>query len=117
MRSGIGSRDRAMPEMQQGLEPGDTRAKCQKSKEENSVNREIATLLLNLASRTAADRPGADHGGADHFKSEMETEAMDLSKVGDMTSDHLPLARSSNKQKASCDASFLPPGCDAGLKV
>ena len=96
-----------MPEMQ-GLEPGDTRAKCQKSKEENSVNREIATLLLNLASRTAADRPGADHGGADHFKSEMETEAMDLSKVGDTTSDHLPLARSSNKQKASCDASFLP---------
>lgn len=85
-----------MPEMQ-GLEPGDTRAKCQKSKEENSVNREIATLLLNLASRTQAG-PGADHG-ADHFKSEMETEAMDLSKVGD-TSDHLPLARSSNKQKA-----------------
>jgi len=65
-----------MPEMQ-GLEPGDSRAKCQKSKDENSVNREIATLLLNLASRTQAG-PGAD--SADHFKSEMETEAMDLSK-------------------------------------
>ena len=77
-----------MPEMQ-GLEPGDSRAKCQKSKDENSVNREIATLLLNLASRTQAG-PGAD--SADHFKSEMETEAMDLSKVGD---DHLPLAQSS----------------------
>lgn len=71
-----------MPEMQQGLEPGDTRAKCQKSKEENSVNREIATLLLNLASRTQAGPGAADHA-ADHFKSEMETEAMDLTKVGD----------------------------------
>ena len=56
-----------MPEMQ-GLELGDSRAKCQKSKDENSVNREIATLLLNLASRTQAG-PGAD--SADHFKSEM----------------------------------------------
>ena len=73
-----------MPEMQQGLEPGDTRAKCQKSKEENSVNREIATLLLNLASRTQAGPGAADHA-ADHFKSEMETEAMDLTKVGDDT--------------------------------
>ena len=80
-----------MPEMQ-GLEPGDSRAKCQKSKDENSVNREIATLLLNLASRTQAG-PGAD--SADHFKSEMETEAMDLSKVGD---DHLPLARTQRRE-------------------
>ena len=70
-----------MPEMQPG-EPGDTRAKCHKSKEENSVNREIATLLLNLASRTQAG-PGAGDHAADHFKSEMETEAMDLTKVGD----------------------------------
>ena len=87
-----------MPEMQPG-EPGDTRAKCHKSKEENSVNREIATLLLNLASRTQAG-PGAD--SADHFKSEMETEAMDLSKVGD----HLPfIARLKLKRKF--DATFL----------
>ena len=92
-----------MPEMQ-GLEPGDSRAKCQKSKDENSVNREIATLLLNLASRTQAPGPGADSASsADHFKREIvETEAMDLSKVGD----HLPfIARLKLKRKF--DATFL----------
>ena len=51
--------------------------KCQK--DESSVNREIATLLLNLASRTQNSAlPTATQQQRD-----FETEAMDLSKVRD----------------------------------
>jgi len=54
-------------------------SKCQKSKDENSVNREIATLLLNLASRTQNNCNNSNFSNGENFKRDCETEAMDLS--------------------------------------
>ena len=56
-------------------------SKCQKSKDENSVNREIATLLLNLASRTQNNCNNSNFSNGENFKRDCETEAMDLSTV------------------------------------
>ena len=60
-----------MPEVTESTPAPQSQAgKCQK--DESSVNREIATLLLNLASRTQS---------GPQLHRETETEAMDLSKV------------------------------------
>ena len=65
-----------MPEVTESTPAPQSQAgKCQK--DESSVNREIATLLLNLASRTQS---GQQTTGPQLHR-ETETEAMDLSKV------------------------------------
>ena len=62
-----------MPEVTESTPaPQNPAGKCQK--DESSVNREIATLLLNLASRT-------QNSTASLQQTDLETEAMDLSKV------------------------------------
>ena len=69
-----------MPEVQDPFE-SQQNAKCQKSKDENSVNREIATLLLNLASRTqnpSSMKPTPS--STESYSKDFEPEAMDLSK-------------------------------------
>ena len=65
-----------MPEVTESTPAPQSQAgKCQK--DESSVNREIATLLLNLASRTQSGQPAT----GPQLHRETETEAMDLSKV------------------------------------
>ena len=74
-----------MPEVQDPFE-SQQNAKCQKSKDENSVNREIATLLLNLASRTQNSSSITPSSlkqmppSTDSYSKDFEPEAMDLSK-------------------------------------
>ena len=72
-----------MPEVQDPFE-SQQNAKCQKSKDENSVNREIATLLLNLASRTqnpnCTTSMKPTPSSTDSYSKDFEPEAMDLSK-------------------------------------
>ena len=73
-----------MPEVQASSESQHgalATSKCQKSRDENSVNREIATLLLNLASRTQNQSICNNNGSTENDKKEFETEAMDLSTV------------------------------------
>ena len=64
-----------MPVTESTPAPQSQTGKCQK--DESSVNREIATLLLNLASRTQAGQPTT----GPQLHRETEPEAMDLSKV------------------------------------
>ena len=65
-----------MPEVTESTPaPQNQTGKCQK--DESSVNREIATLLLNLASRTQSGQSTTGQ----QLQREAETEAMDLSKV------------------------------------
>ena len=59
-----------MPEVRDSAASLHAAGKQRSAKEESAVNREIASLLLNLASRT--QQPPAQG---------VETEAMDLSKV------------------------------------
>ena len=65
-----------MPEVTESTPAPQSQAgKCQK--DESSVNREIATLLLNLASRTQSGQPTT----GPQLHRETQPEAMDLSKV------------------------------------
>ena len=67
-----------MPEVTESTPAPQSQAgKCQK--DESSVNREIATLLLNLASRTQSGQAQPTTGPQLHR--ETQPEAMDLSKV------------------------------------
>ena len=70
-----------MPEVTESTPaPQSEAGKCQK--DESSVNREIATLLLNLASRTQSSNSTVT---ATQQQRDFETEAMDLSKVRDFS--------------------------------
>lgn len=101
-----------MPEIQESKIQDTSKfaTKCQKSneiKDETAVNREIATLLLNLASRTQNTAPKAKQD----FGSNPDSEAMDLSNYAKSNGvpSSMKVSSSSHSFQSSCVPSTVNP--------
>jgi len=102
-----------MPEIQDSKFQGTSKyvTKCQKSyeiKDESAVNREIASLLLNLASKTQNTVPKVKKN---IVVSQPDTEAMDLSNYAksNVASSPLKVSSSSNGFQPTCVPNTVNP--------
>lgn len=110
--SGIKAMVTKMPEIQDSKFQDTSKyaTKCQKSneiKDETAVNREIATLLLNLASRTQNTAPKAKQD----VRSNPDSEAMDLSNYAKSNGvpSSMKVSSSSHSFQSPCVPSTVNP--------